>query len=269
MTRRVRRIVFDLLAQALDQRVDAAHGDERVVLPHRRSSASRLKTMPGIREQHVQQLELLRGQLDVLPPTVTRRRAGSICDVLVASGARRRLTLARSARRPAPQQRAHARHQLADAERLGQVVVGAAVEAEHLVGLLAAGREHQDRRVGVRRVAPDGAAQREAVEPGQHQVEDDQVELAARAPARGRRRRRPPRRASICSSFRCRLTSSRMLVSSSTTRTRRRARRRCSISEAFDSVASGVLSTSTLPFHPKAWIGGDPVVTKRVAADGH
>ena len=39
--------------------------------------------------------------------------------------------------------------------------------------------QHQDGHVGIARVAPDGAAERDAVEPGQHQVEHDEVEAVA------------------------------------------------------------------------------------------
>ncbi len=123
-------------------------------------------------------------------------------------------------RAAAAQQRAHSRHQLAHAERLRQVVVGAAVEAEYLVGLVAPRREHQDRRLGIARLAANGAAQRHAVEPGQHQVENQQIESAppGRAGALPLRRRR---RLAVCpSSCRCSTTSSRMCSSSSTTRTR-------------------------------------------------
>ncbi len=76
----------------------------------------------------------------------------------------------------AAQQRAHARDQLAHAEWLRQVVVGAALEAEHFVGLFAAGRQHQDRDVAVGRLSPDRPAHRDAVESRQHQVEHDDVE---------------------------------------------------------------------------------------------
>ena len=76
----------------------------------------------------------------------------------------------------AAQQRPHARDELAHAERLGQVIVGAALEAVDLVGLLAARRQHQDRHVLQVRLAPDCAAHGDAVEPGQHHVEDDQIE---------------------------------------------------------------------------------------------
>ncbi len=76
----------------------------------------------------------------------------------------------------AAQECADAGDELADAERLGQVVVGAALEAEHLVGFLASRREHEDRHVAVGRVAPDGATDGDAVESRQHQIEDDEIE---------------------------------------------------------------------------------------------
>ena len=100
--------------------------------------------------------------------------------------------------RPAPaQQRTDARHQLAHAERLGQVVVGAAVEPEHLVHLVAPRGQHQDGHVGIARVAPDGAAERDAVEPGQHQVEHDEVEAVGRGRCPVPRCRRSSRRRSV------------------------------------------------------------------------
>ena len=92
----------------------------------------------------------------------------------------------------AAEHRLHARHELAHAERLGQVIVGAGLEPEHLVRLLTARRQHQDRRVLVGRLAADRAADADAVEPGQHDVEHDQVEVfrarqAQRLGAVGRR----------------------------------------------------------------------------------
>ena len=82
----------------------------------------------------------------------------------------------RGGRRPPAQQRADARDELANAERLRQVVVGAAVEAEHFVGLVAARGQHEDRDVRVDRIAADGAADRDAVQARQHQVQDHEVE---------------------------------------------------------------------------------------------
>ena len=79
-----------------------------------------------------------------------------------------------------PQQRPHPRHQLPHTEGLGQVVVGATVEPEHFVHFVAPGGKHQDGRVGITRITANRAAQRHAVQAGQHQVEHDQLEgLAA------------------------------------------------------------------------------------------
>ena len=50
----------------------------------------------------------------------------------------------------APQDRLHAQEQLAHAEGLDDVVVGAELEADHAIDLLALGREHDDLRVAGR-----------------------------------------------------------------------------------------------------------------------
>jgi hypothetical protein len=50
----------------------------------------------------------------------------------------------------APRVRADAGDELARRERLRDVVVGAAFEAQHAIGLFAAGRDHEDGRVDVR-----------------------------------------------------------------------------------------------------------------------
>ena len=69
---------------------------------------------------------------------------------------------------------------LAHREGLGHVVVGADAEAHEQVGLVGAGGEHEHRH------RPDGldpAADLEAVEPGQHDVEHDEVGRRAAANA--------------------------------------------------------------------------------------
>ena len=75
----------------------------------------------------------------------------------------------------AAQQRLHARHELAHAERLGQVVVGADLERVHLVVLGAARRDDQDRDRDA--VAPRLLGQRPAVDARQHEVDDGDVVL--------------------------------------------------------------------------------------------
>jgi hypothetical protein len=74
----------------------------------------------------------------------------------------------------ASQHRLHAAAELAYGERLGDVVVSAELEAQHLVDLLDACGEHDDRHGAL---CPDLAADLEAVDFRQHQVEYDEVEL--------------------------------------------------------------------------------------------
>jgi hypothetical protein len=72
----------------------------------------------------------------------------------------------------AAQHRVHAQHQLAGAEGLGDVVVGTGLETEHAVLLGAERGEQDDRHVTGKTQA---AAHLEAVHPGHHHVEDQQV----------------------------------------------------------------------------------------------
>jgi hypothetical protein len=72
----------------------------------------------------------------------------------------------------APQQRAHPRHQLAQRERLGDVVVGAHLQADDPVHLRVARGQHQD---GDLAGGPHPPADVPAAETRQHQVEDQQV----------------------------------------------------------------------------------------------
>ena len=54
----------------------------------------------------------------------------------------------------APQNGANARHQFRGRKGLRDVIVGAGVEAAYPIALLAARRQHDDRQVGGRRLAP-------------------------------------------------------------------------------------------------------------------
>ena len=75
----------------------------------------------------------------------------------------------------APQQRAHARDHFVGAERLGDVVVGAQLEPDDAIRLFGPGREHDDRDARRARVTAQRAAYLQAVEAGEHQVEQQQV----------------------------------------------------------------------------------------------
>jgi hypothetical protein len=79
----------------------------------------------------------------------------------------------------AAEHRLHPRRQLEHAEGLGQVVVGAQLQAEYAVELGGFGSQHQDRRVARQGTQP--AADLQAVHARQHQVEDDQVVVAGLA----------------------------------------------------------------------------------------
>src|ERR1043165_1989329 len=75
-------------------------------------------------------------------------------------------------RTSAPENRVHARQQLLEVEGLGDVVVGAELEAENAIRLLAARRQHDDRRASP---LPQEAAELEAALSRQHHVENDQI----------------------------------------------------------------------------------------------
>src|SRR6184192_2160382 len=62
---RLGRIGFDLLAQPLDQRVDASLGDVRVPAPHALDQRVAAEDDAAAARQHVEQVELVRGEIDV------------------------------------------------------------------------------------------------------------------------------------------------------------------------------------------------------------
>jgi len=74
----------------------------------------------------------------------------------------------------APEGHAHPRQQLAHAERLAHVIVGAGVERGHLVGFLSSRREHEDGHLRPLAQPPDHL---EPIHVGQAQIQDDQVRL--------------------------------------------------------------------------------------------
>src|SRR5450759_4709501 len=73
---------------------------------------------------------------------------------------------------PAPKRRPDARDELGQLEWLADVVVGTGLQADHDVERVAARSQHDD---GDRRVAPDLAGNLQAVEAGEHDVEQDKV----------------------------------------------------------------------------------------------
>ena len=126
--------------------------DERVRAPRLGDQLLAGEDAAARADEGLQQPELQRRQR---PSTSAPRRISRATEVHLGvadphgSAASRCLAAPRrSARDP--------RAQLARAERLGDVVVGAQLEAEHLLGLLRPRREHQDRRRHAARAAARG-----------------------------------------------------------------------------------------------------------------
>jgi hypothetical protein len=76
----------------------------------------------------------------------------------------------------AAQHGAHAQHQLADAERLDHVVVGADLEADDDVDLLGLGGHHDHRQAPRPLAGADLLAHLRAGHVGEHEVEQDEVD---------------------------------------------------------------------------------------------
>ena len=164
-------------------------------------SFSRASGWRGCCTNTLQQRELAGGQRGRRAVALERARR----EIEDERAERHPARLQRRARRRAiampPQHRVDARDQLARVEGLGQVVVGAHLEADDAVDLLALGREHDDGHVLPGAAQPPANA--EAVLAGQHEVEHDQVRRVALQPlvevARvgdGARPRSPARRGS-------------------------------------------------------------------------
>src|SRR3954470_3225020 len=140
---RLARRAFDLLPQPLHQCIDAADGHERLILPDAAQEGLTAEHDTRIREEHVEQLELVEGEIDVNRADAHAAACRIDFDVAIENrGERPAVAGANLPRLAAAQQRAHSGHQLADPEWLGQVVVRAAVEAEHLVGFFPPRRQH-------------------------------------------------------------------------------------------------------------------------------
>src|SRR5437899_340467 len=94
----------------------------------------------------------------------------------------------------APEQGTHAAPELADRERFRDVVVGAELEAEHFVQLLATRRQHDDRNA---RLRAETLADLQTVEPREHHVEHHEVHVLLGEGPHGPRVRPPSTRARL------------------------------------------------------------------------
>src|SRR5438132_2353058 len=162
-----RRQGLDLPADVLHVRVDGA------LVRLERDAADRLEQLgaredaAGLGGKRGEELELRRRELDG-PAGDGRLEAWHVEDE-VAGGYEFGL---RGRPLGAPEHRTDPGDELLRAEGLGEVVVRAELQADELVGLLAAAREHDD---GDRRLATDRAGDVEAIDLGKPEIEHHEI----------------------------------------------------------------------------------------------
>src|SRR5947207_9113173 len=170
--RRRRGIILDLVAEVADVDVDRL-----LVLIERLVVAEQLEELaagvdpPRARREMAEDLELGRGEAD--PPIASLNAASFEVDheIAVADDPASRGVAEIAVR--STQEGLDPAHQLAQPERLGQVVVRAELEADHLVDLVVGSGPDEDRRLRAGGAKP--AKNLEPVNAGQADIEDDEV----------------------------------------------------------------------------------------------
>ena len=193
-------VTIELREGRAASRAGAARGRRPCACPRRTSSPRRPPAGPGA---------TARGRCASMRATSSANSLAVRCTALARARARRgargrprarrrrAAASASSSRAPgARQERAHARHQLLGAERLDHVVVGADLQADDAVGLVAARGEHHDRQAARARSRRSSAHTVSPSRPGSWRSRISELVArrarAARAPAPvGRRLDRP------------------------------------------------------------------------------
>jgi hypothetical protein len=170
------RVRLDLAAQLDDVRVHNAVGDEDVVSPYGVDDLGAGDHAAEVVEEELQHLQLDGGEIGACA-AAPKLGAGEI-GLAVAETAHR-LGIGGGA----AEQGADAGAELTGTERLGHVIVGAEIEAHDFFGLLSFRGQHEDR--GADLVAPQVAADLEAVLARQHDVEQDEVPAGLTSAAAG------------------------------------------------------------------------------------
>ena len=163
-------VVLELRAQLVDEVVDRARRAVVVEAPDLVEDLVAGEDAPAVLDQVLEQVELAARAL--------LRRA--VDDELLAREVDLQVPLLELVdlahdRLAPPEHGLDARGELLDRERLRHVVVGPELEPEHLVALVALRRQDDDRDAGV--VLAHRLAHLEAVELGQHQVEEHEIGL--------------------------------------------------------------------------------------------
>jgi hypothetical protein len=171
----VLRIDFNLPPQPAHDRVHRAIGDIAVAAPHFAEQRIATEHDAWTPDQQVQQVELLARDFDqqtadshLALVEINPQRSGFDEPALGIAAALQAILMT--------EQRADPRDELARPERFRQVIVRAALEAEHPVRLDVARRHHQDRRERIDTVRTNRTAEGQPIEAGQHDVENEDVE---------------------------------------------------------------------------------------------
>ena len=127
--------------------------------------------IPFVADQEQQELILLVGQGDLLPPDIDLMPLGQDQEVAASVF----LDLLGSAGRTPAQEGADTGQQLHHAKGLGDIIVRSGIQALHPVVLRAPGREHDDRKELCRPPLPDSPQDADPVLLRQHDIEQQQV----------------------------------------------------------------------------------------------
>ena len=177
---RLGRVVLDLGAQPVDVRVDGVLVTLVLVAPDLIQQVQPRIDLVGMAGEEMQQVELARRQVQRAPVQErgARHRIDGQAVQLQRAGVHAGVARQRVA---AAQQRPYPRHQLQHREGLGQVVVGAQLQAQDAVHLAGTGAGDDDGRVA--RHAARALADLQAVHARQHQVQHQRVPAALFQPA--------------------------------------------------------------------------------------
>ena len=182
---RLGRVFLDLGPQPLDRHVDEPRVAQEVVAPHLVEQGLAGEDLAGSARERRQQPELGVPERDLRPSAADR--VPGLVD-LERSQAERAAIPAGNA----PTQRdAQAGEKLGQLERLAHVIVGTGLQAGHHVDRVGPCRQHDDRHG---RLGADHPADRQAIEPWKHHVQQDHVRGVSRkrrAPRARRPRSRP------------------------------------------------------------------------------
>ena len=156
---------LDFRAEGGDAAIDAAAGDDDAVAPDGIHDGLASKGAAGALEEELQEAEFLRGEGNIC--AAAEEAVGDGVEAAIAE------LIRGGGGGMAAEEGLRAGDEFADAEGLGDVIVGAEIEAADDVFLLALCGEHEDGHGEFFRA--DGAADFKAVEAREHDIEDDEV----------------------------------------------------------------------------------------------